>query len=204
MRIGYFGGSFDPPHRGHLAVARAAAAAYGLETVLLVPTASQPLKPGGAEASYADRMAMVSVLCAEADGAVALEASGLEAPTADGGPNYTVNTLRRMRGGLGPEDSVCVLVGADAFLDLRRWRDPDALLELAEWIVVSRPGFGLSRLQELALTPEQRRRVHLLEGVAEAASATAVRAALRDGVEAEDFLTVGVADYIHAHHLYGT
>jgi nicotinate-nucleotide adenylyltransferase len=204
MRIGYFGGSFDPPHRGHLAVARAAVAAFGLDKVLLVPTGSQPLKPGGATASYEDRLAMVAVMCAAVGAGVVLEASGLEAPAADGAPNYTVDTLRRLRDGLGAGDVVFVIVGADAFLDLRRWRSPEQLLELAEWIVVSRPGFALARLDELGLTPEQRGRVHLLESLAETTSATAVRAALRDGDGCGDLLVPSVAEYIHSHHLYGT
>ncbi len=202
MRIGYYGGSFDPPHRGHLAVARAAVEAFGLERVLFVPTASQPLKPDGAVASYADRLAMVSLMCEDAGGG--FEASGLEAPAADGAPRYTVETLRGLREALGPEDSVYVVVGADAFLDLPRWREPEELLELAEWIVVSRPGFALARLEELGLSVGQRKRVHLLESVADETSSTAVRAALREGGACEGSLLPSVAAYIRAHHLYGT
>jgi nicotinate-nucleotide adenylyltransferase len=182
-------------------VARAAVAGFGLGKVLFVPTANQPLKPGGAVASYADRLAMVGLLCA---GGGAFEASGLEAPSADGAPNYTVDTLRRLRAALEPEDEVFVLVGADAFLELRRWREPDALLEVAEWVVVSRPGFALARLEELGLSEAQRGRVHLLEGVADTTSATAVRAALAAGDDCGDWLAAGVTEYIHARHLYGT
>jgi len=93
MRVGFYGGSFDPPHCGHLAVAKAAAEAFALDTVLLAPTARQPLKPQGAEASFDDRLAMVRLLC---EGESGLEASELEAPSAESGaavqPNYTIDS----------------------------------------------------------------------------------------------------------------
>ena len=205
MRVGFFGGSFDPPHRGHLAIATAAAEAFGLGKVLLAPTALQPLKPHGSEASFGDRLAMVALLCADAP---ALDPSELDAPSTDGAPNYTIDTLNRLQRELTPADSVFVLVGADAFLDLPRWREPAALLAAAEWIVVHRPGFGGAdldaALRRLALTPEQRQRVHLLRSVDDPASATDIRALLRSGDDCADLLTPGVLEYIRQHHLYGT
>src|ERR1700734_1006739 len=101
MRVGFFGGSFDPPHLGHLAVARAAAQAFALDTVLLAPTAHQPLKPHGADAPFEDRLAMVRLLCAGQPG---LEASELEAPTEAISPNYTIDTLRALRAELHAND----------------------------------------------------------------------------------------------------
>jgi len=201
MRIGFFGGSFDPPHRGHLAVAKAAAGEFGLESVLLAPTAQQPLKPGGAVAGYADRLEMVRLLC---EGSEQLVASALDAPAADGLPNYTVETLARLRAEIADEDTIFVIVGVDAFLDLRRWRSPEELLTLAEWIVVTRPGFSHRRMADLALTDRQRKRVHLLEGVAEEVSATQIREALRHGENVGDLLPASVLQFIREHHLYGT
>jgi nicotinate-nucleotide adenylyltransferase len=178
MRIGYFGGSFDPPHLGHLAVARAAAEAFHLEQVLFVPTGRQPLKPEGALAPYADRLAMTALLC---EGERGFATSDLEAPTADDAPSYTVDTLCRLQH-LHPGAQLFVLAGADAFLTLRQWRSPEELLQLAEWIVVSRPGAGLrERLPGLGLTAEQLSRVHCLDGIAETASATEVRRLLQAG-----------------------
>jgi len=200
MCIGFFGGSFDPPHRGHLTVAQAAAKAFGLERVLLAPTARQPLKPDGSVASYSDRLEMVRLLCEEAEG---LEASALDAPTPDGLPNFTVDTLTRLRAEIPADDEVFVIVGADAFLDLRRWRSPDQLLTLAEWVVVTRPGFSLERLAELQLSETQRQRVHLLAGIAEEVSATTIREALREHLDCSGLLPAAVLDYIGAHHLYG-
>jgi len=203
MRIGFFGGSFDPPHLGHLAVGRAAADAFSLERVLFAPTGRQPLKPDGASASFEDRLSMVSLLCElqSANARSRFETSTLEAPRADGKPNYTVDTLLALRGQCSIDDSLFVLIGADAFLGLPAWKSPDRLLNLAEWIVASRPGVALPELHELDLTPE---RVHLLEYVHEPASATDIRALLKADSDCADLLPPSILHYIHAHHLYGT
>jgi nicotinate-nucleotide adenylyltransferase len=210
MRLGYFGGSFDPPHLGHLAVARAAADSFALDEVLFVPTGRQPLKPITPGASFADRLAMATLLCEphplrrEASESLRFKASALDAPWPDGSANYTVDTLMQLRADLGPGDSIFVVVGADAFFDLRRWREPDRLLTLADWVVVSRPGFSIGRLDALALTPAQRKRVHLLKGISEPASATWVRQQLSSGGGCDGLLTAEVLTYIREHHLYGT
>ena len=199
MRLGYFGGSFDPPHLGPLAVALAAARAFGLERVLFAPTGRQPLKLVAATASFSDRLAMTRLLCQQEP--ALFEAVPLDAPLADGTPNYTVDTLVRLQS-QSLADEIFVLAGADAFLDLRRWREPGRLLELAEWIVVSRPGFELRQLDTLGLTPAQRLRVHPLAGVEEPASATGIREALHAGGDCTDLLPPEVLSYIRAHHLY--
>lgn len=206
MRIGFFGGSFDPPHLGHLAVGRAAADIFLLDRVLFAPTGRQPLKPDGPTASFDDRLAMVTLLCrSQAAPAQSLfQASSLDAPLPDGSPNYTVDALKALRPGCSDGDNIFVLVGADAFLDVRRWKSPDTLLELAEWIVVSRPGVSLQQLDGLQLTSEQLRRVHLLDSVHEPANATHIRALLRDGSDCADLLPDSILHYIREHHLYGT
>jgi nicotinate-nucleotide adenylyltransferase len=208
MRIGFFGGSFDPPHFGHLAIARAAAAAFALDRILFAPTASQPLKPDGANASFPDRLAMVALLCA---GDPSFEASTFEAPRPDHSPNYTVDTLTQLRATLAPTDRIFVLVGADAFLDLKRWRAPGQLLSLADWIVISRPGFLVSLekflhndLAPLSLSPAQIAGVHLLDEIAEPASATHIRQLLRSGSDCSGLLPPAILAYIRAHHIYGT
>ncbi len=211
MRIAFFGGTFDPPHRGHLAVARAAADKFSLDTVLFVPTARQPLKPAGSAASFADRLAMVELLCAaenDAPHVARFVPSTLDQPRQDGQPNYTIDSLRRLRQELETDPSAAEnieifnIIGADAFLDLRRWRDPEALFEIADWIVVSRPGFSLDDLGHLTLTTQQRARVHLLEGVQETVSAREVRERLEAGLDCSSLLTPEVLGYIHAHRLY--
>lgn len=205
MRIGFFGGSFDPPHLGHLAVAHAAAHAFLLDRVLFVPTAHQPLKPDGAAASYQDRLAMVSLLCDLQPAGITpqFEPSALDAPRPNGAPNYTVDTLTRLRDTLPPIDSVFAIIGADAFLGLPTWRSPQTLLALAEWIVVSRPNVPRCRLDALSLSPAQVQRIHFLEGVHEQASATSIRASLLAGSDCSGLLPPSILHYIRDHHLYG-
>ncbi len=198
MRVALFGGTFDPPHRGHLGIATAAADRFGLDTVLFTPVGRQPLKRDGAHAGYADRVHMLSLACV-ADGRFGV--SRLDAPHIDGAPNYTVDTLAALRG-LLPYAALFNLVGADSFLDLRRWREPERLLELAEWIVVSRPGFSLEDLSELELSGEQKKKVHLLETVHEDVAATALRQRLEAGDACLDVLPGAVSEYIANHRLY--
>ena len=197
-RVGVFGGSFDPPHLGHLAVAKAAADAFSLDVVLFTPTGRQPLKPAGAGAGFADRIAMTEHL-AMADDRFAV--SDVDGPRADGRANYTVDVLRSLKQAM-PDAALCAIAGADSFLDIRRWREPEALLQLADWIVVSRPGFSLDDLSPLRLTAAEQARVHLLETVHEPTSASAVRAALARGEDVSTALPGQVLDYVRDHGLY--
>lgn len=196
MRIALFGGTFDPPHSGHLAIAKAAADTFHLDSILFAPAGRQPLKLDGNPAPFADRLAMTTLACAEDK---RFQSSTLDAPRADGLPNYTVDTLAELRKNK-PDAVLFNLVGADSFLDLPRWHQPDRLLELAEWIVVSRPGFVLENLHFLHVY--QRSRVHLLETVHEDVSATLLRQRLHTGDFCGDVLPAAVAEYIEIHHLY--
>jgi nicotinate-nucleotide adenylyltransferase len=206
MRIGFFGGSFDPPHLGHLAVGRAASDAFSLERVLFAPTGRQPLKPDGPSASFEDRLSMVSLLCElqSGDARSRFEPSALEAPRIDGAPNYTVDTLQKLRAECSVEDCLFVLIGADAFLGLPGWKSPETLLYLADWIVVSRPGVALPKLDELNLTANQVKRVHLLEDVHEMASATEIRNLLKAHSDCAGLLPKAILNFIRTRHLYGT
>jgi nicotinate-nucleotide adenylyltransferase len=198
MRVALFGGTFDPPHRGHLGIATAAADAFALDRVLFAPTGHQPLKAGLASSPFADRLAMVGLACA-ADPRFA--SSTIDAPRPDGVPNYTVDTLTQLAR-LMPDATLYNLVGADSFLSLRQWREPEKLLALAEWIVVSRPGYPLNDLSRLRLTPTERVRIHLLETVHEDVSATMLRERLAAGDDCGDLLPGSVAAYIRSHGIY--
>lgn len=201
MRVGLFGGSFDPPHRGHLAVAEAVRDRFALDRVLLAPAAIQPLKPDGARASFADRLHMVELLC---EGTDCIEASRIDGLQADGRPNYTIDTLRRLRDKLPQSAEIFVVVGADAFLGIRQWKDPEALLREARWIVVSRPGFDLHQLKTLELTEEQRARIETLSDFANPVSATEIRGRLHEHAATMELVPPKVLEYIRAHRLYGT
>lgn len=158
-RIAFFGGSFDPPHCGHLAVARAAVAALHLDHVLFAPVGAQPLKPQGSTALFPHRVAMTCLAIAE-DSAFSL--SFADAPThADGStPNYTIDTLERLHAQLPPGSQLFCLMGADSFLALRRWHRGAEIPFAAQLIVASRPGQSLAHLAAalpagLSLQPAQ-------------------------------------------------
>ena len=198
MRVALFGGTFDPIHRGHLAIAAAAADSFGLNRVLFAPAGRQPLKPEGTPTVFEDRVAMARLAC-EVD--ARFEVSEEDAPRADGSPNYTVDTVARLLEQSAGE-WLFVLVGADSFLDLARWHEPERLLGLAEWIVVSRPGFSLHHLSVSQQAYAALGRVHLLESVHEDVSATELRARLEQGEDCHDLVPATVLGYIRVHGLY--
>jgi len=140
-RVAFFGGSFDPPHNGHLAVARAARAAFALDTVLFAPVGMQPLKPEGPSASFEDRVAMTRLAIAGEPG---FQISLADAPNAT--PNYTIDTLARLRDSLPPGSALFCLMGADSFFTLRRWHRAAELPFVAPLIVASRPAHPMQDL----------------------------------------------------------
>lgn len=187
MRLALFGGTFDPIHNAHLAVARAAADHFQLDRVLLIPNAIPPHKQRQTTAGYAHRLAMVE-LAAQADPRFA--ASRLEEGQEK---SYSILTIERVRGELGPEAQLFFLIGADAFSEIEtwfRWRD---VLAQVEFIVLSRPGYSCD-------IPEGAR-VHLLETLQLDVSSTAIRRALARG-EAPPELPPAVLQYIRQHSLY--
>jgi nicotinate-nucleotide adenylyltransferase len=159
LRVAFFGGSFDPPHLGHLAVARAARDALGLDAVLFAPVGTQALKPHGAAASFDDRLEMTRLAIAGERG---FEVSLIDAPRADqiGRPNYTIDTLTTLRAVLPKSAALFCLMGADSLLNLRQWHRAAEIPFAAEIIVASRPGQPLESLaaalpKDLALEPVQ-------------------------------------------------
>ena len=171
-RVAFFGGSFDPPHLGHLAVARAARAALGLDTVLFAPVGAQPLKPKGSTASFGDRLAMTELAIAADTG---FRVSLADAPKLTGEPNYTLETLLGLRQELPAGSALFCLMGADSFAGLKRWHRGAEIPFAAQLVVASRPG---ERLDDL--------RSDLPEGLAiEAAAGAEVSAS---GVELRSYL----------------
>jgi nicotinate-nucleotide adenylyltransferase len=147
-RVAFFGGSFDPPHLGHLAVARAARAAFRLDTVLFAPVGAQPLKPEGSAASFADRLTMTRLAI---EGAPGFSVSLADAPRASGSrgvaPNYTIDALEGLHATLEPDCVLYCLMGADAFFGLQRWHRAAEIPYAAALIVASRPGQALDGLK---------------------------------------------------------
>ncbi|MEI9970437.1 MAG: nicotinate (nicotinamide) nucleotide adenylyltransferase [Terracidiphilus sp.] len=147
-RFAFFGGSFDPPHLGHLAVARAARDAFHLDTVLFAPVGAQPLKPEGSSASFDDRLAMTRLAIAGEPGFVVSLVDGPKFSGAgDALPNYTIDTLNALRAEFEPDCVLYCLMGADSFFGLRQWHRAAEIPYAAALIVASRPGQSLARLQ---------------------------------------------------------
>lgn len=134
MRLGIFGGTFDPPHLGHLVAASDACEALELDRVLWIPSARHPLKQGRVQTSAALRLEMVRAAIA---GDPRFEADELELRRE--GPSYTVDTLRALAG-RHPGAALFLLSGADLLSELPRWREPDEIQRLATLAVLSREG----------------------------------------------------------------
>jgi nicotinate-nucleotide adenylyltransferase len=130
-RIGVFGGTFDPVHIGHLAIALAALESIPLDRVLFVPARRSPLKDRDPQASAEDRVAMLQAAIAHEP---RFELSRIELERQ--GVSYTVDTLEALR----PRGELFLIVGSDALADLGRWRAPDRIRELATILVAARPG----------------------------------------------------------------
>jgi nicotinate-nucleotide adenylyltransferase len=158
-RIAFFGGSFDPPHRGHLAIAAAAADLFALDQVLFATAGRQPFKGKFPATDFLHRYTMTA-LAAQADSRFV--PSLLDAPhrgaTDATRPNYTVETLSQLRTTLEAEPEpteLFTLLGADSWRDIGNWFQAARLLALSDWIVAGRPGFSLDGA-ESALPPEVR------------------------------------------------
>jgi nicotinate-nucleotide adenylyltransferase len=189
VATGLLGGSFDPVHFGHLIAADRAAEALGLERVLFVPCARQPLKAGGPVASGAHRQAMLELAIAGHPG-FAVETLELARPGPE--PSYTVDTLHALRD-RWPGERLVLLLGADAAADLRRWRAVDEVVRLAEVAALTRPGApevasGLVRY--VVATP------------AIEISASDIRARCLAGKSIRFLVPDAVAAYIARHRLY--
>jgi nicotinate-nucleotide adenylyltransferase len=222
MRIAFFGGSFDPPHRGHLAIARAALKRLELDQVLMAPAGAQPLKRDTFITSYEDRLEMVELAVA---GCPDIVASPIDAPRSDGRPNYAIDVLAAIRAGLRADDDLFFLLGADAFLSLRQWHRAAELPFACEFIVAGRPGFsiddlhaalpaGVSAIQNTShdrpdvvrwlLRNEvgQRASLYLMPDLHIDISATDIRAAIAGEESAGGVLCPAVSRYIHERGLY--
>lgn len=186
MKVGIFGGSFDPVHLGHLVAAERAADQLGLEQVRFVPAGQHPLKAEH-HAAPEHRLAMVDLAIRDHPRFLLDPREARRA-----GPSYTVDTLRQLRAE-SPGDALFLLIGADAALELPAWRDVDAIAAVAEIVVLTRPGAAAPAHPVIGRTVE-------VPGVD--VSATAIRDAVRCGTSIRYLVPGAVEDYIRTHGLY--
>lgn len=192
-RIGLLGGTFDPPHVGHLFLAYAALEQLGLDRVVLIPALRQPLKAGAAITAPEHRLAMLRLL-AGCDPRLSVDPVELERE----GLSYSIDTVRTYRSA-HPAAELTFVMGEDAAATFGQWRDPAGITALARLVVLSRGEAG----GHVAPLPAG---VHV-ERVATRRmdiSATEVRARVRDGLPLRGFVTDDIAAYIAAHGLYRT
>ena len=200
MRVGVLGGTFDPPHMGHLILAQEAHQALGLAQVLFVP-AGEPWRKAGRELSPREhRLAMVRLAVADNP---AFAVSTAEVDRA--GPSYTAETLAELREQFGPEAELFFVMGADSLADFPHWHEPRRILELARLAVAERTaqedaGFEDALPAELAAIV--RERVVWLPMPLIAISASAVRERVRQGLSIRYWVPEAVEEYIHGQRLY--
>jgi nicotinate-nucleotide adenylyltransferase len=234
MNIGLFGGTFDPIHRGHLALARAARERCKLGRILFVPANVPPHKQRQPLSSFAHRYAMTVLATAqekdfipsllESPEALDLQkALGKKEKERAAKPNYTIDTLRRMKQSCKLSDRLFLLIGIDAFADIAKWHKAEELFRECAFVVASRPGYSLADVANalpLSLRPrvEATRpfhkqaatgdlvlsgvNVHLLDEVYQPISSTSIREAAANGKSLKKFVEEPVADYIKKVGLY--
>lgn len=189
MRLAIFGGTFDPIHQAHLAIAQEAAERFRLDRVLLVPAAHPPHKTGVTHTPYEDRVHMAELA---SGGRPYLEVSRLEEGTVF---SYSIDTIEKVRARMAPDDELFFVIGADAFADIRTWRRWRDVARKVRFLVVSRPGGSydvppgvcLDRLDNLKLP----------------ISSSEVRRTLASGGRPQE-VPPPVLQYILEHGLYGT
>jgi nicotinate-nucleotide adenylyltransferase len=160
MNIGLFGGTFDPIHNGHVALAHAALGRYGLGHILFVPANVPSHKQKHPLTPFLHRYAMVALATQdhrkfvpsllEAPEFAVRDAAIVKGPAAERKPaiNYSIDTVRRLKQSLKKSDRLFFLIGIDAFLDIAKWREAAALLSECEFVIASRPGFSLRDVAE--------------------------------------------------------
>jgi nicotinate-nucleotide adenylyltransferase len=208
--LGILGGTFDPVHMGHLETALAARRAVRLDRVLLVPSNIPPHRRDGPAASAFHRFAMTALAVQECEG---FEASDMELQAA--GTSYTSDTLDRLHAAGVDRTQMFFITGADAFAEIETWHRFPEVLDLAHFVVVSRPGHPApdlpARLPRLASrmltgTPDARRAskpaIFLVDGRTPDVSSTEVRRRIRRGAPLAGLVPGAVERHITRHRLY--
>ncbi len=198
-RLGILGGTFDPIHFGHLRLAEEARGRLALDAVLFVPNQVSPFKTDDEVTPGELRLEMTRLATSD-NSAFAVSGVELERP----GPSFTVETLRRLRVER-PEDDLFFLTGTDAIAGLPGWREPEALLELAHFVTVTRPhresNAAAQRALE-ALPAPWRAKITYLETPGLEISSTLLREQVRDGHSIRYLTPDPVLTFIEAHRLY--
>ena len=198
MRVGVFGGTFDPIHLGHLAVARSIQSSLGLDNVTFVPAGQPWLKADTPVSHVKDRVQMLRLALARRR---AFELSTIEADRP--GPSYTVDTMEALQRQLGSDADLFFLLGSDALMDIAKWKEPQRLIQLCQLVAFARPGFGLPTMEALeAAVPGISLRVVFAEVPQVNIRATDIRCRIAEGRSIQRLVPRAVERYILEHGLY--
>jgi nicotinate-nucleotide adenylyltransferase len=212
--IALFGGTFDPIHSGHIAVALAARRRFHLDAVYFIPSSRPPHKTKLILTPFAHRYALVALACADHEGFLP---SLAEAPPDASGTHvfYSLDTVKKFKKEF-PSDHLYFILGADQFLEIPTWRNYETLLDSCDFIIANRPGFRMDALR-LVIPPEMQGRVisrdanritlrkstvYLLSTVRSHISSTEVRQRLHAGKPVDGLVAPSVQDYIRRQGLY--
>jgi nicotinate-nucleotide adenylyltransferase len=208
-RVGILGGTFDPVHVGHVATARASCHALDLDRVLMVPSGTPPHRQQPGVSRY-HRFAMTALAVTGLD---RLQVSDLEIGEEDA--SYTYDTLLRLHARGLPALQIFFITGADAFAEIATWSRYPRVLDMANFVVVSRPGHPVSALRavlpslaarmldvERQSTNASEPRIHLLDAPTPDVSSTDIRRRLADGGSISGMVPESVCVYIGQHGLY--
>lgn len=195
-RLGILGGTFDPPHYGHLILAENAREIMGAEQVLFVPAADPPHKRGDLRLSIEHRLAMLEIAI-DGDPAFAISRIDIDRP----GPHYTADMLRLLHD-QHPGVELCFLMGGDSLLSFPTWHQPRAIMRLARLAVMRRTDMDISPAMHEDILPGLAERVIVIDAPRIEISSTDIVARLQAGRSARYMLPQPILDYIHAHELY--
>lgn len=197
--VGFMGGTFDPVHYGHLAVAEGARQLAGLDHVLFLPNRQPPHKAGPVVSAAEHRAAMVRLAI---EGNPYFGLSDLELNRE--GPSYTIDTVRTLQAA-HPGWELAFLAGMDSLMEIHTWHEYEALLRSIDLLVVARPGCSRERQEAVmaSLGPELTRRIQILETPGVAVSSSELRRLGAGGYSLRYLVPDPVAWYIQKHRLYG-
>ena len=200
MKTALYGGSFDPPHLGHLAIARQVLERFAVDCLVFLPASHSPLKEDAPTATDAQRLEMLRLAT---KGEPRFAVSDVE--IAKGGISYTVDTLRAWRE-REPGSDLLFIAGLDSLLTLHAWREPLEIVRLCTFVTFRRPGFPLPSPEELKLPPDIARQLlaQVVDGPLVDVSSSDIRERAAKGENLEGLVPHPVATYIAANNLYRT
>ena len=191
-RVGIFGGTFNPPHLGHLIVAEEVRQNFSLEKIIFVPSARPPHKDHSPVIHPAYRYRM-TILATQNN--PFFEVSDIEIHRS--GKSYTIDTIKEFRTMYGPEVEIYFIMGGDSIFEMDTWKDPEKILKICTVIVTSRPGFDLSKVEDrlkAKVVPTQVSHIGI--------SSSVIRQRIREGKSISYYVPKNVEEYILKEKLY--